>query len=27
VILPVDGGHLLLPKVNMDPSSYASGLE
>jgi SDR family mycofactocin-dependent oxidoreductase len=27
VILPVDRGHLLLPKINMDPSSYAPGLE
>jgi SDR family mycofactocin-dependent oxidoreductase len=27
VALPVDRGHLLLSKINMDPASYAPGLE
>jgi SDR family mycofactocin-dependent oxidoreductase len=26
VVLPVDRGHLLLPKMNLNPSSYAPGL-
>jgi hypothetical protein len=27
VALPVDRGHLILPKINQNPASYADGLE